>query len=145
MPLLELKLRSGRLDEAEIEQLTTELSRAAIEAEGSDLERAGSMTWTLVDTFSDGEWRVGGEPAGGPTYLVRANLVGELVDDADKARFVDRANEAICAVDPTYDPSAAWVIVTELTDGNWGAAGTVMSSEDLAEIMGVEQSDGQRA
>lgn len=137
MPLVELKLRDGRLEDAAIERLTTELSRAAIEAEGSDLERAGSLTWTLVDTYADEDWRVGGSPAAWPTYLVRANLVGGLVTDADKERFVERANEAIGDVDPDYDPAAAWVVVTELADGNWGAGGSVLGSEGLAEIMGV--------
>lgn len=143
MPLIELKLRAGRLDEADIEQLSTELSRAATEAEGSDLDRAGSMAWTLVDTFADEEWRVGGSPAAGPTYLVRATLVGGLVDDADKERFIARADEAIEAVDPDYDPSAAWVVVDELSDGDLGAGGSVMSSEGLAGVMGVE-TDAER-
>lgn len=141
MPLVELKLRSGRLDEAEIEQLTTDLSRAAIEAEGSDLERAGALTWTLVETFSAEEWRVGGEPASGPAYIVRATLVDGLVGEADRERFVARADEAIRNVDPNYEPSAAWVVFDELTDGSWGAGGALMSSDGLAEIIGVDPDD----
>lgn len=138
MPLIELKHRAGRLDEAEIDRLSTELSRAALAAEGSDLERAGSLTWTLVDTFTDDEWRVGGSPAEGPTYLVRATLVGGLVSDADKERFIARANDAIESVDPDFDPFAAWVVIDELADGNLGAAGTVMSSDRLAAVMETE-------
>lgn len=140
MPLIELKLRAGRLDEAEIDRLSTELSRAALEAEGSDLDRAGSLTWTLVETYDDDEWRVGGSPAKGPTYLVRATLVEELVSDADKERFIARANDAIESVDPDFDPSAAWVFIDELADGNMGAAGAVMSSERLAAVMEVGES-----
>lgn len=140
MPLIELKLRAGRLDEGEVDQLSTELTRPALAAEGSDLDRAGSLTWTLVETYADDEWRVGGGPANGPTYLVRATLVGGLVSDADKERFIARANDAIESVDPDFDPSAAWVLIDELADGNLGAAGTVMSSERIAAVMEIETS-----
>lgn len=138
VPLVELKLRSGRLDEADIDQLTTDLSLAAIETEGSDLERAGGLTWTLVETFADGEWRVGGEPATVPTYIVRATLVGGPVSEADKERSIARADDAIRTVDPDYDPGAAWVVTDELSDGEWGAGGIATTSDGLAEVIGVE-------
>ncbi|WP_255198103.1 hypothetical protein [Halorarius litoreus] len=141
MPLLELKLREGRLDDAAIEELTTELTRAASEAEGTDLDRAKSLTWTLVDSFEDREWRVGGAPAEGPTYLLRAHLAEGLVDDAGKQRFVELADEAIQAVDPDYNPFAAWVIVNEVDDGNWAAGGSVLPSSQIADLTGAELVD----
>lgn len=63
MPLVELKLREGRLDDAAIEELTTELTRAASQAEGPTYLVRVSLAAGLAD--DDG----------------KATLV-ELVDDA---------------------------------------------------------------
>lgn len=87
MPLIELTLPEGRLHDDEIEQLTTDLTAAASAAEGSNPEKATPLTWTLLDTYAPEEWRVGGQPANGPMYVIRANVDAELVDaelvDAD--------------------------------------------------------------
>lgn len=141
MPLIELKLREGRLDDAAVEELTTELTRAASEAEGTDLDRARSLTWTLVDEYADDEWRVGGAPAEGPTYLVRVSLAEGLADDEGRAKLVELVDEAIAAVDPDYNPMASWVVVDEVADGHWGAGGSITSSAEIASVCGTELVD----
>lgn len=138
MPLIELKLPEGRLDDDEIEQLTTDLTEAASAAEGSDPEKAAPLTWALVDTYSPQEWRVGGQPADGPMYVVRANVVDELVDDDGKQRFVELATDAIAEVDPEYDPNAVWVVLNGVSDGNWGAAGGIASSAQVASLIDAD-------
>ena len=147
MPMIELTLEEGSLTDAAKADLVKELTAALLRWEGApDNELARSIAWAYVDERPAGSINVGGRPADAPRYRIKLTIPEGALDDAAKSGMVDEATRLVLEAEGSAkDATAAfrvWVIVREVTDGNWGAAGQVFRLRDIARAI---QSGGDRA
>jgi phenylpyruvate tautomerase PptA (4-oxalocrotonate tautomerase family) len=145
MPYIEAKVQRGALTDDQLDDLSTRLTEAASDAEGSDLERAKPVTWVTVDEYDRGHWQVGGERSDAPRYLVHAHLAEGLADEAGKDRLVSGMTDAVREVvgEEQFVPMACWVVIDEVESRHWGAGGSRLPSEQIAGIVGAEMAGGE--
>ncbi len=142
MPFVELFVPKGAIQEAQREHIAAHLVRELMVAEGApDTEAAREISWLLVqevDAWSVGGRRVGpSEPA---RYVARVAVPAGSLDDAKRADMVERVSRVLAEAEEkaggdgdglTRRPDA-WVHITEIPDGNWGALGQVVRLADIA-------------
>jgi len=84
-------------------------------------------------------WWVGGErvdPAAPARYVVRISVPAGSLDDRRRLDMVERVTAVLARAED--DPRrlerepAAWVHITEIPEGNWGALGRVVRLADIA-------------
>jgi phenylpyruvate tautomerase PptA (4-oxalocrotonate tautomerase family) len=134
MPLIDLTIPEGtftpeaRTDLAE--QLTTVLLRAE---RAPDTEFFRSITWAYVHELPAGTVLQGGRPVAAPIFRVQATVPQGALSDRRKAEFVESATRVIsdAAGLGEADGMRVWVLVHEVPEGNWGAAGNVVRFEQL--------------
>ena len=132
MPFIQVTHTPGALDGVDREELTEDLTAAASDAEGTDLERARPVTWVTFDAPDD--FRCAADPA----VAVRATVAEGLLDDADRGALVSGVTDALSAAVDGLDPTATWVVVEEVPDGRWGAGGDVVPTEEIAALTGAD-------
>lgn len=143
MPMIELTLPEGALPKDAQDKLMHDLTFALLRWEGApeDSETAKEVSWGYVDERPSGNVYQGGEPAPErPTYRVQITVPEGALDDEKKSGLVAEATKLVLeaeGVDP--NDSAAlmrvWVLVREITDGNWGGAGQIYRLRDIARLV----------
>jgi phenylpyruvate tautomerase PptA (4-oxalocrotonate tautomerase family) len=74
----------------------------------------------------------GGVPTASPTYRVEATVPAGAMSQRRKQGLVaDVTDLLLTAEDGDRDPMRVWVLITELPNGNWGAAGQVIDFDEL--------------
>lgn len=143
MPMIDLTLPAGALDEGRRAELVDQLSRTVAKWEGvSDYDRAARTVWLFVDERPADAMYVGGRPAGRPRYRLRLTTVEGALDDERKAGLVAEVTQNILDAEgsPNEPANAArvWCHIVELPDGNWGTVGEIWRLSRIAEFAGVE-------
>ncbi|MEV4476308.1 tautomerase family protein [Nonomuraea sp. NPDC049504] len=141
MPFVELFVPKGSLDEESREAIGGRLVSEVMLAEGApDTEVARSISWLVVNEID--AWFVGGRrvPAGEqPRYVVRVGVPAGSMDDGKRRDIVRRVTRVLADADPHPErfagPTAAWVHINEVPEGNWGAAGEVVRIEDIVALV----------
>ncbi len=149
MPMIELTLEEGALTDAAKADLVDGLTAALLRWEGApDNDVSRSIAWTYVDERPAGSINVGGRPADAPRYRVKLTVPDGALNDESKAGIVGDATRLVLEAEGAADDPAAamrvWVIVREVADGNWGAAGRVFRLRDIAKAIesgGVPEPD----
>lgn len=142
MPLIDLTIPEGSIDEEALGRLTDQLAGALLRAEGApDTDLFRSITWVYVHEVPPARLAVGGRPGGEPRFRVGITVPDGALDDERKQQLVTAAHAAV--VDAAgLDADKAlhvWTIIDEVTDGNWGAGGNVIRIEDLRRIASTER------
>lgn len=138
MPMIDLTLPSGTLSDDAKATLMRTLTRTLLKWEGAKPGNtaAESIAWTFV--HEPALVTVAGAPAQQPRYRVVVGVPQAALDDAAKAGLVAEVTEQVLRAEKNGEDPApedafrVWVIVDEITDGNWGGAGRIFR---LAEIM----------
>jgi len=140
MPFVELFAPKGSLDTERGRRATGALVSEVMKAEGApDTQAAMDISW-LVVTEPDA-WFVGGEEvtAEPPRYVVRVSVPAGSLNDAKRADMVERVTRVLAEVDDDperlYQTPAAWVHITEVPEGNWGAFGRVVGFKDIVSFV----------
>jgi phenylpyruvate tautomerase PptA (4-oxalocrotonate tautomerase family) len=141
MPFVEVFVPKGTLPEAQRKVITEELVAEVMQAEGApDTPSARSISW-LVFHEAEG-WSVGGAPVGPgdpARFVVRVSVPAGSLDDAKRQDMVERITRVLAKEDPDPDrlttEPVAWVHITEIAEGNWGAAGRVVRFADIAQYV----------
>jgi phenylpyruvate tautomerase PptA (4-oxalocrotonate tautomerase family) len=144
MPLLELTYPSGALSEEDRNVLANELTTVLLRAEGApDTDFFRGITWVHVHELAPGAMLAAGRPVGEPTFLIRATVPQGALSDRRKERLVAEATRAVSDIAglSESDGLRVWVLVNEVPEGNWGAAGNVVHFEQLRQLA-AEQRDG---
>lgn len=150
MPLVNVFAAKDTVDANRRQAITQQLYADFLEMEGvPDSEFARSISWVLWHEVD--EWFIGDERirAGDqPRYLVRVELpaaaleAAALKDDSIRGRLVEQVTAAFAKADDDPDrltrESAAWVIIDEVPEGNWGSHGRVIRFEDILALLGVK-------
>ncbi|GAA2213373.1 hypothetical protein GCM10009850_088350 [Nonomuraea monospora] len=138
MPFVELFVPKGSLDQEHREKIGGRLVSEVMIAEGApDNEAARSISWLLVNEID--AWFVGGRqlPAGEkPKYVVRVGVPAGSMTDDKRHDIVRRVTRVLADADSDpgrfAQPTAAWVHINEIPEGNWGAGGEIVRIEDIA-------------
>jgi phenylpyruvate tautomerase PptA (4-oxalocrotonate tautomerase family) len=149
MPLIDLTYPAGALApearSAVVEDLTTVLLRAE-RAPDTDFFR--SITWVHVHALPDSDVIAAGRPVSEPHFRVEVTVPEGALSDRRKEELVSEATRVVLEASGLSDADGlrVWVLIREIADGNWGAAGQVVRFEQLREAAAAErESEGQAA
>jgi phenylpyruvate tautomerase PptA (4-oxalocrotonate tautomerase family) len=147
MPMIELTLTDGALDKDAQDALMAQLTETLLRWEGAPptSERAKDVSWGFVDVRPAELIYHRGEPVPAqPLYKVEISIPQGALDDTRKEGLVgDMTRLVLEAEGASADDEAAamrvWVIVREVAEGNWGAAGKVWRLRDIARFVMSEE------
>lgn len=143
MPMIELTVTEGALAKDALDALMAQLTDTLLRWEGvpDGSERAKDVAWGYVDERPAERVYHRGEPVPAqPLYKVEISIPERALDDTRKEGLVaDMTRLILEAEGSTPDDGAAamrvWVILREVADGNWGAAGQVWRLKDIARFV----------
>jgi phenylpyruvate tautomerase PptA (4-oxalocrotonate tautomerase family) len=151
MPMLELFAPAGALAEGDGDQLMGELTRTLLRWEGApESPQALELSWAYLHETRPERTYHRGAPieSNAPHFRLMVTVPQGALDDERKAGLVAEATEQIRRASGYADPSAAarvWVIVTEVTDGNWGGAGRIWRLRDIARFVKTPDARAEEA
>lgn len=132
MPFIELTHTPDAFAGVDRAELTDALTAAASDAEGTDLEKARPVTWVTFDAPDD--FRCDADPA----VAVRATVAEGLLDDDGRQALVEGVTATLTDAVEDLSPTATWVVIDEVPDGNWGAGGGIVPTSEIAALTGGE-------
>lgn len=153
MPIMQVYYPEPALDDARKADLAQRLTDALIAMEGGADTRGGrSFAWVLFAPIRAGDWWVGGQqddqfvyPPG--RFLVHVTIPEGYMNARHKCEVHAWVNNAVVtAMGYGDEPDAGrsvLVIIDEVTEGNWGAAGHTISLNAIAGSVGLPR-DGER-
>jgi phenylpyruvate tautomerase PptA (4-oxalocrotonate tautomerase family) len=154
MPIMNVCYSAGDLDDTSKASLAKKLTDVMIRMEGGANTRGGrAFAWVLFDTLPQGDWWAGGEAGNGYVsppgrFLVRVSIPEGYMNAAHKSEVHAWVTDAILAATSTSGPDAGdsiQVIVDEVPEGNWGAAGHTISLAGIADSVGLSKSGNRFA
>ena len=151
MPQIELILPAGALDKLVQEDLMEKLTSTLLRWEGApeDSEIAREIAWGYVDERPAERIYQGGKPSPErPLYRIKVTVPERALDDEKKAGVVaDMTRHVLEAEGAAPDDDAAamrvWVVIREVSDGNWGAAGRIFRIRDIAKLIGAPRAKAE--
>jgi phenylpyruvate tautomerase PptA (4-oxalocrotonate tautomerase family) len=153
MPIMQVYYPETALDDARKADLARRLTDVLIAMEGGANTQGGrAFAWVLFTPVRPGDWFVGGrtdehfvDPPG--RFLVHVTVPEGYMNARHKSEVHALVNAAIMATTRRGEaPGAgrsALVIIDEVTEGNWGAAGRTISLDAIAGSVGLPR-DGDR-
>ena len=153
MPIMQVYHEETALDAAAKQQLAQRLTDVLIAMEGgADTSAGRAFAWVLFSPVKSGDWWVGGRcddrfvhPPG--RFLVHVTIPEGYMNAQHKSEVHAWVNDAIIAVmgdaEAPHAGASALVVIDEVTEGNWGAAGRTISLSAIAGSVGLPK-DGDR-
>jgi phenylpyruvate tautomerase PptA (4-oxalocrotonate tautomerase family) len=142
MPMLELTYPKDAIASDAREELLEELATRMLEAERApDTEFFRSITWVYANEIEPEALAVGGRPGGEPRFRVRVTVPEGALSDRRKGILVDSFNQAILRAAGLDESEGirVWTVISEVPDGNWGAAGQQVRYQQLVEAAAAER------
>jgi phenylpyruvate tautomerase PptA (4-oxalocrotonate tautomerase family) len=152
MPMIDLTVPRGVLSEDAKARLMATLTRTLLKWEGAAPGNAAaeSIAWTFV--HEPALVTVAGQPATEPRYRVVVGVPQATLDDEAKAGLVADVTDQVLRAEANgpeangAQPGAAdrgrvWVIINEITDGNWGSAGRIVRLADILAFAGAGEAE----
>jgi phenylpyruvate tautomerase PptA (4-oxalocrotonate tautomerase family) len=143
VPVFELTYPEGALEPAARAQLMDDLTTALLRAERApETQFFRDITWSYVHELPAGAVHAAGRPVDGrPTFKLDVTTPEGALSDRRRAELVSDATRLIreaagIAEDDTLQ--RVWVLMHEVTDGQWGAGGQVIRFEKLRELARAE-------
>ena len=135
MPCLDVTYPAGSLDPATRSELAESLTRTFMHWEGApDTEFFLEQCWVYFHELPEGCVNRAGVATDTPIYRVNATVPAGAMSDRRKAGLVKDVTDLLLDADGgDRDPLRVWVLIGEVPDGNWGAAGQVIQFEQLRE------------
>jgi phenylpyruvate tautomerase PptA (4-oxalocrotonate tautomerase family) len=142
MPIMDLTYPAGTFDDdartALADELTTVLLRAE-RAPNTDFFR--SITWVYVHELPAGAVFAAGRPVAQPMFRLNVTVPQGALSERRKGELVTEATRTISkhAGLADEDGMRVWVLIREVPEGNWGAAGNVVRFEMLRQAAAAER------
>jgi phenylpyruvate tautomerase PptA (4-oxalocrotonate tautomerase family) len=147
MPPMDLTFPAGTFDGAARASLPGELTSVLLRAERApDTDFFRSITWLYMNERPEGAVFQAGRPVEQPTIRLDVTVPQGALSDRRKEQLVSEATEVLlgAAGIPEAESLRVWVLVREVPEGNWGAAGNVVRFEMLKQAAAAER-DGTGA
>ena len=151
MPIMQVCYPETALDAERKAALARRLTDVLMAMEGGANTDAGrAFAWVMFSPIKTDDWWAGGRtddefvrPPG--KFLVHVTVPEGYLSAIHKTEVHAAVNEAIIAVTGAKGESgaSALVIIDEVTEGNWGAAGRTISLASIADSVGLPK-DGER-
>jgi phenylpyruvate tautomerase PptA (4-oxalocrotonate tautomerase family) len=143
VPFFELTYPEGALEPDARAQLMDDLTTALLRAERApETQFFRDITWSYVHELPAGSVLAAGRPVDGrPTFKLDVTTPQGALSDRRRAELVGDATRLIseAAGIPEDDTlQRVWVVMHEVTDGQWGAGGKVIRFQNLREIAQAE-------
>jgi phenylpyruvate tautomerase PptA (4-oxalocrotonate tautomerase family) len=148
MPLMDLTYPAGALTPAARAALADELTTVLLRAERApDTEFFRSITWLHVHELPDGLTYSAGTPVPSPTFRLEVSVPAGALSDRRKQELVAGATTAIldAAGIEASDALQVWVLIRDVPEGNWGAAGSVIHFEQLRQVAAEQRAQQTEA
>jgi phenylpyruvate tautomerase PptA (4-oxalocrotonate tautomerase family) len=153
MPLVRISYPAGALTQAQKAQLSADLTDVVLDAEVDAVTEPGKMV--TVIQFCEAaptDWAVAGKlrsESDKPVdhFIVDVIVLEGLLEGARRTSVHDRVTEAFKRAAPA-DPMLAfrvWVLIHEVREGSWGAAGRSLSALDVAGFINSKLDPSLRA
>lgn len=142
MPMIELTYPKGSIEPSAREELLDELATKLLEAEKApDTEFFRSITWVYANEIDSESLAVGGKPGGEPRFRVQITVPDGALSDRRKGILVGSVNDAVLRATglPESEGLRVWTLISEVPDGNWGAAGQQVRYKQLVELAAGER------
>ena len=139
MPLIDLTLPQGSISPDDRAKLADELTAVVLRAERApDTDFFRSVTWAFVHELPEGTITAGGAE---PVFRVVFTVPDGALSDRRKQELVSEATRVVSAAAGLgeADGLRVFVIISEVPNGNWGAAGNVVDFEQLREVAAAER------
>jgi phenylpyruvate tautomerase PptA (4-oxalocrotonate tautomerase family) len=133
--MIDLTLPDGALDTDVRARLVDDLLTTLLRWEGAPAnERSESLAWAFVHVADS--VTVAGSPSPGPRYRVGVRTPQGALDDERRAGLVADVTALVLQAEgsPATPDNVfrVWVILDEVPEGGWGAAGTIWRFADIA-------------
>jgi phenylpyruvate tautomerase PptA (4-oxalocrotonate tautomerase family) len=144
---MDLTYPAGTFEGAERTELVDTLTSVLLRAERApDTEFFRNITWVYVHELPEGTLLAAGRPVSEPTFRLQVTVPQGALSDRRKAELVSEATKVIMAAArlEEADSLRVWVLINEVPEGNWGAAGNIVHFEQLRQIAAQEQENAKR-
>ncbi|SFM94442.1 4-oxalocrotonate tautomerase [Variovorax sp. OV329] len=153
MPIMQVQYGAGQLDTSSKAELARRLTDVLIRMEGGANTHGGrAFAWVMFSELPESDWWVGGAADDGfvatpGKFLVTVTIPEGYMNAAHKNEVHAWVAEALLAATHTAGLPGAGasilVVIDEVTEGNWSAAGQPISLERIADSVGLSK-DGER-
>jgi len=136
--MIDLTLPEGALDDDTRARLVDDLLTTLLRWEGvPDNEHSKSLAWAFVHVADS--VTVASSPSGRPHYRVGLRTPQGALDDERRAGLVADVTALVLQAEGSSNtPDNAfrvWVILDEVAEGSWGAAGRIWRFRDIASFV----------
>jgi phenylpyruvate tautomerase PptA (4-oxalocrotonate tautomerase family) len=142
MPIMDLTYPAGALAAGRRTQLVDELTTVLLRAERApDTDFFRNITWVYVHELPSEQLFAAGRPVSQPTFRLQVTVPQGALSDRRKAELVEQATGTICSAAELGQEDAlrVWVLINEVPEGNWGAAGAIVRFEQLRRLAAAER------
>ncbi len=142
MPIMDLSYPAGTFTPEARTELVEELTTVLLRAERApDTQFFRDITWVYVHELPAGQLFSGGRPVAQPIFKLIATVPEGALSGRRKEELAAAATAAIsrAAGLSEADGLRVWVLVNEVPDGNWAAAGHVVHFEQLRQMAAAER------
>lgn len=158
MPVVRLSYPKGALTQTQKAMLAAELTEIVLDAEVDAITEPGRrVTVVQFQEAAADDWAVGGELRSAAPGIAASHFIVDVIvlqgllegerRTATHRRITEAFQHAFAGV-ANADPLLAlrvWVLVHEVREGSWGAAGTTVSALDVAAFINPELDAARRA
>ena len=148
MPMMDLTLPAGTLDQDARTQLVDDLTTALLRAERApDTEFFRSVTWVFVHELAATEIYSAGRPIEQPLVRLDVTTPEGAVSDRRRAELVADATRLLgnALGIAEEDRLRVWVTCREVAEGSWGASGQIVQFQALREAAAAARAEAQPA
>jgi phenylpyruvate tautomerase PptA (4-oxalocrotonate tautomerase family) len=136
MPIFEVTYPEGALSADARSKLLEDLTTVLLRAERApDTEFFRNITWSYVHELPAGAVLAAGRPVAEPTFKIDVTTPEGALSDRRREELVAEATRLVreAAGIAEEDALRVWVLMHEVAEGSWGAAGQVIHFEQLRE------------
>jgi phenylpyruvate tautomerase PptA (4-oxalocrotonate tautomerase family) len=141
MPMMDLTYPAGALTPEARAKLVDELTTVLLRAERApDAQFFRDITWVYLHELPEGAVLAAGKPVAQPTFRLAVTVPDGALSERRKEELVREATARVmnAAGLEAADALRVWVLINEVPDGNWGAAGNVVRFEQLRQAAAHE-------
>lgn len=141
MPLIQITLPEETFSENQQADLAKRSTDILLTLEGmAENAKARRLSWTYLQTHPKAAFYIGGESAQAhPHYRFDVTVFAGTMTPDKKADLTRLLTEAVLDIEGSdnnlLNAARVWVLIHEVTEGNWGGAGQIYSMANLRKLL----------
>jgi phenylpyruvate tautomerase PptA (4-oxalocrotonate tautomerase family) len=147
MPMIDVTYPEGAIDPEAREKLVEDLTTALLRAERApDTDFFRSVTWVYLHELPTHAVNASGRPVSEPNFRVEVTTPEGALSDRRRAEMVEAGTAAVLDAAGLGQEHGmrVWVLMREIAEGSWGAAGQVVQFKQLVEAAKAEREKAQQ-